>query len=106
MEFLVGELIAIGISVVWLLFLSWAVSTQLFRNDLPLARAIKTVLTAEALHWLLMVAALLYSPLFASLFRIGAELIISDVVAIAIAIFWEWRSFSRHWIDDDEVELE
>jgi hypothetical protein len=90
--------IGIVISGVWLLFLSYLLSRFVFRNDLPLPRAIKCVAVAVVISWIITLALEVALPRFPfQPFRL------IDLVTPALVFLWEWWSFKRHWTDDEDV---
>jgi hypothetical protein len=97
-------LIGIVIRGVWLSLLSYIVSKLLFRDELPLARALKTVGMAYAINWALWFVMVMASPpAIAGLIRLDWQGIAIGFAAAIVVFLWEWRSFSRHWSPDDDV---
>jgi hypothetical protein len=92
------------INVVWLLFLSDQVSKVAFKAELPLARAAKCVVFATAISWAIAIALAAVLDAGDFLFRSDPISIATWIAAPVITFLWEWRSFQRHWSEDEDFE--
>ena len=96
-------LVGLVIRIVWLAFLSDMLSRFAFREDLPLPRAAKCVVVAVAISWALAFVIAVASPFGQLLWRFDTITIALDIAAPLLVFLWEWRSFNRHWTDDEDV---